>query len=157
MVYPPHPDDLPMLPVPWGKRLMSPNDIKPMTAEYSKKVWLWFDDKVARGSMCYFMKKELDAEVLKIRQAIAGGGLHDTLIASVMHICMNASEGHNGLQIALNILEDEFMRADRSRNLRSEWGNAVNTAMAKAAALPQEIVDVCSLSVDKNFDWRRTS
>lgn len=157
MVHPPHPDDLPVLPVPWGKRLMSPNDIKPMTAAYSQKVYLWFDN-VARGNMCHFMKKELDAEVVKIRQAIAGSGLHDTLIASVMHICMNAAEGHCGLQHALNILEYEFMKADRRRNLRSEWGNAVSTAMAKAAALPQELVDVCSLSADrKNLDWRRTS
>jgi hypothetical protein len=67
---------------------------------------------------------------------------------------MNAAEGHRGLDEALSILEWDFSHSARHRNLKSEWAGAVNTAMANAAAMPQEETDVCSL---QGTDWRKMS
>jgi hypothetical protein len=150
-VVPPHPWELPILPVPWGKLMMSPREYTSTSAASSAEVVAWFA-RVSGGRMCRFTKDEVDREVVKVRDAIATSGLHDTLIAAVTHLCMNASEGHRGLEQALNILESEFTRAGRRRNLRSEWTGAVNTAMAKAAAGPQEETDVCSLKIDSQHE-----
>jgi hypothetical protein len=65
---------------------------------------------------------------------------------------MNAAEGHLGLEQALGIIEYDFSHAGRRRNMRSEWAGAVNTAMANAAAIPQEEIDVCSMA---SADWRK--
>ena len=103
--------------------------------------------------MCRYMNEAAEREAGKIRASAILGGLHDTLIAAVTHLCTNAAEGHKGLDIALSIVEDSFKASGRRRNLQSEWSGAVNTAMSKAAAMTQETVDVCTI----NSEWRRTS
>jgi hypothetical protein len=91
------------------------------------------------------MAQSAEREASKIRVAGLLGGLHDELCQAVTHLCMNAAEGHRGLEEALSIIEYDFSHSARRRNLRSEWAGAVNTAMANAAAVPQEEIDVCSL------------
>jgi hypothetical protein len=99
------------------------------------------------------MAKSAEHEAGKVRVAGMLGGLHDTLCQAVTHLCMNAAEGHKGLEEALNIIEWDFSHTARRRNLKSEWAGAVNTAMANAAAMEQEEIDVCSI---ESADWRRT-
>jgi hypothetical protein len=101
--------------------------------------------------MCKYMSASAEKEATKVRVAGLLGGLHDQLCQAVTHLCMNAAEGHRGLEQALGIIEYDFSHAARRRNLRSEWAGAVNTAMANAAAAPQEEVDVCSL---ESANWR---
>jgi hypothetical protein len=143
-VVPPRPEELPELPAAWNVFLMSPREYVVRAGAELPEVTAWFS-RVSGGAMCRFMSVEADREASKIRAAGILGGLHDTLIAGVTHICMSAAEGHHGLSQALNILEWEFSRASRRRNLRFEWSGAVNTAMAKAAAMEQEETDVCSI------------
>lgn len=152
-VQPPRPDELPKLPTAWAEFLMSPREYVVRSGADLPEVTVWFA-RVSGGRMCRFMAIEADREAGKIRAASVLGGLHDTLIAAVTHICLNASEGHRGIDLALAVLEDSFMNAGRRRNLRSEWTSAVNTAMAKAAAMKQETEDVCSLK-NASADWRR--
>jgi hypothetical protein len=151
-VQPPGPWELEVLPEAWNAYLLSPREYIPVsTSATTAEVVEWFA-RVSRGKMCRFMGAEADKEAVKVLAAITEGGLHDVLVRSVTHLCMSASEGHRGLEQALSIIEDGFIAAGRRRNLRSEWKSAVNTAMAKAASLPQEDVDICSLSSN---DWRR--
>jgi hypothetical protein len=152
IVNPPHPEDLTELPEEWNLDLLSDNKYMPMDSASSEQVLKWYA-MVSSGHMCQFMDDAVHTEAEKIRASIVLGGLHDTLVAATTYLCMNASEGHRGLDMALSILEDRFMSAGRRRNLQSEWKNAVNTAMSKAAALPQEETDVCSLRAE----WRRKS
>jgi hypothetical protein len=155
-VHPPRPEDLPELPEPWKLYLLSPREYVAHSPKAEMpEVAAWFA-RVSGGSMCRFMDAAAELEAAKIRVAADIGGLHDVLVAGVTYICMNAAEGHRGLNMALNILEWDFSHAGRRRNLRSEWNSAVNTAMARAAACPQEETDVCSV---KNIDerWRKTS
>jgi hypothetical protein len=153
LVDPPRPEELPELPEPWNQYLLSSREYVTNSAKAaSKDVLAWFA-RVSGGEMCRYMGLEADKEAIKIKRAIEQGGLHDCVVAAVTHLCSNAAEGHRGLELSLNILEDAFMAAGRRRNLRSEWESAVNTARAKAASLPQEDVDVCSMRAE----WRRTS
>lgn len=147
----PYHDELPMLPVAWGDFLLSRREYTVSQSARAEEVAEWYS-RVGAGEMCRYMSEAADREAGKIRAAIALGGLHDTLCAAVTHVCSNAAEGHLGLQQALNVLENDFMRASRRRNLRSEWVGAVNTAMANAAFMEQEEMDVCSITAS---DWRR--
>jgi hypothetical protein len=149
----PVPGELPMLPVEWGDYLLSRREYVVSMGARTEEVIAWYA-KVGPGEMCRYMAGEADREAGKIRVAALLGGLHDTLVAAVTHLCMNAAEGHRGLDEALSVIEDEFSGSRRSRNLRSEWASAVNTAMAKATAIEQEETDVCSLAIP---DWRKTS
>jgi len=148
----PYPEWLPMLPVKWGNFLLSRHEYVVQSEAASEEVRKWYQ-RVAGGAMCTFMSAASEREAGKIRAAGILGGLHDTLIAAVTHLCTNAAEGHKGLDVALSVIEDAFIVSGRRRNLRSEWNGAVNSGMSKAAALRQESVDVCSLS----SNWRRTS
>jgi hypothetical protein len=112
----------------------------------------WFE-AVSDGDTCPFMEEAVAFEVNRVREAIAGGGLHDAIVATTTFLCTSATEGHHGLRIALNTMEIEVMRAGRDRNILREWKRAVNTAVAKAAALPQEEIDVCGIAAD----WRKSS
>jgi hypothetical protein len=149
----PRPEELPELPVPWARYLMSERDYTVTERARSEEVAAWYA-RVGSGAMCKYMSHAAEQEATKIRVAGVLGGLHDELCQAVTHLCMNAAEGHKGLEAALNILEWDFSHAGRRRNLRSEWAGAVNTAMANAAAVPQEDIDVCSIG---SADWRRTS
>lgn len=149
-VQPPRYWDLPELPHPWNQFLLSSREyVASSSSVASEEVLAWYS-LVAGGEMCTYMGTAADREADKIRYATENGGLHDTLVAAVTHLCSNAAEGHRGLELGLNILEDAFMAAGRRRNLRSEWESAVNTARAKAASGPQEEIDVCSMRAD----WR---
>jgi len=149
----PRPTDLPWLPPEWGKYLLSPREYVVKGAAQEAEVVAWYG-KVSGGAMCYYMKNASEIEAGKIRAAAVLGGLHDTIVATAMFLCTNAAEGHKGLDYALGVCEDAFMNSGRRRNLRSEWKGAVNSAMAKAAALPQAKGDECSKFVSP---WRRTS
>jgi hypothetical protein len=149
---PPRPEELPELPDVWNEHILSRREYVVRTGADLPEVTEWFA-RVSVGSMCRFMSVETEREAGKLRVASALGGLHDTLVVAVTHLCLCAAEGHRGLSQALNIIEYNFTQAGRRRNLRSEWNGAVNTAMAKAAAGPQEETDVCSVSAD----WRKTS
>jgi hypothetical protein len=149
----PSPEDLPMLPVPWGLYLLSRREYIVKSSAASAEVMSWYK-RVAGGAMCKWMTGASDIEATKLIVAGKSGGLHDALITGVTYLCTNASEGHRGLDVALSVVEEAFINSGRRRNLRSEWTGAVNTAMAKAAALQQEETDVCSLTV---ADWRRRS
>jgi hypothetical protein len=144
---------LPELPEEWNLYLRSPREYVVRAGADLPEVAEWFA-RVSGGSMCRFMAAAADLEAAKVRVAADIGGLHDVLVAGVTYLCMNAAEGHRGLSQALNILEYEFARSGRRRNLRSEWNGAVNTAMAKAAAGHQEEIDVCSV---ESGNWRKTS
>jgi hypothetical protein len=146
----PRPEHLPILPVEWGNFLLSRREYVAQSAAASEEVLKWYK-QVAGGAMCKYMTTASEREAAKVRAAVDGGSLHDTLVRGVTHLCTNAAEGHKGLDVALSIIEDAFIASGRRRNLRSEWTSAVNTAMAKAAALRQEPVDVCSIEAD----WRR--
>jgi len=149
----PRPEELPWLPVKWGDFLLSSREYVVKDAAADAVVAEWYR-RVSGGVMCKYMLTAAEREAGKIRAATVLGGLHDTLIAAVTHLCNNAAEGHLGLDVGLSVVEDAFKTSGRRRNLGSEWTGAVNTAMAKAAAIrPQETVDVCSL----DDDWRRTS
>jgi hypothetical protein len=152
---PPRPESLPELPKAWNEYLLSPRAYVVRSSADLPEVAEWFS-RVSGGGMCRFMKRAVELETEKLRVAKEYGGLHDTVVAAVTYICSNAAEGHRGLEVALNMLEFEFTGSGRRRNLRSEWKSAVSTAMAKAAAGPQEETDVCSV---KNIDerWRKTS
>jgi hypothetical protein len=150
---PPSPNDLPELPEVWSEHIMSRREYVVRAEADTPAIAEWFA-RVSGDSMCRFMEEEAKREESNLKSASILGGLHDTLIAGVTHICLNAAEGHRGLSQALNILEYTFLDAGRRRNLRSEWTSAVNTAMAKAAARSQEETDVCSM---KSIDWRKTS
>jgi hypothetical protein len=152
-VNPPQPEDLPDLPVPWARYLMSERDYAIMKQAQEPEVLEWYA-RVGPGAMCTWMSQSAEREAAKVRVAGALGGLHDTLCQAVTHLCMNAAEGHLGLEQALGIIEHDFSHAGRRRNLRSEWAGAVNTAMANAAAIPQEEIDVCSMA---STDWRKMS
>jgi hypothetical protein len=91
------------------------------------------------------MERSARSEAAKVRGAADTSGLHDALIAAVTHLCRFAAEGHTGLERGLAVVESEFCRARRARNLRAEWSGAVNTSMAKAAAGKQETEDPCEL------------
>jgi len=139
-----------VLPKAWGNFLLSRREYVSQSAAATEEVLKWYK-KVAGGAMCKFMTTASEFEAAKIRAAVDGGSLHDTLVKATTFLCTNAAEGHKGLDVALSVIEDAFLASGRRRNLRSEWTSAVNTAMAKAAALRQETVDVCSIDAD----WRR--
>jgi len=148
----PLPSHLEVLPKAWGDFLLSRREYVSQSAAATEEVLSWYK-KVAGGAMCKFMTTASEFEAAKIRAAVDGGSLHDTLVRATTYLCTNAAEGHKGLDVALSVIEDTFLASGRRRNLRTEWTSAVNTAMAKAAALRQETVDICSLTAD----WRRTS
>ena len=148
----PRPGQLPTLPFEWGNYLLSKRQYNIQASAMAAETAEWYA-RVSGGAMCKWMAGASDIEAGKIRVAIVLGGLHDTLIAAVTYLCTNAAEGHRGLDVALSVVEDAFKSSGRRRNLLGEWAGAVNTAMAKAAALPQEPEDVCSIVAD----WRRTS
>jgi len=149
----PRQDELPYLPIKWNEYLLSRREYVVKSAAVEEEVARWYT-RVGGGVMCKYMMAAADREASNVRSAAILGGLHDTLIASVTHLCLNATEGHTGLDVALAVVEDAFKNSGRRRNLASEWGGAVNTAMSKAAALPVEDIDVCTIPVP---DWRHTS
>jgi Bifunctional DNA primase/polymerase, N-terminal len=140
----PRPTDLPLLPVSWARYLLSRHRYKDERQAAPRELAEWYG-RVSGGEMCAGMDRSAHGEARKVRDAARSSNLHDTLIAAVTHLCRNAAEGCTGLDRALNAVEAEVMQAERDRDLRTEWEGAVKSAMAKAAALEQEIIDPCSL------------
>jgi hypothetical protein len=138
----PRPGDLPLLPVSWGRYLLSARRYRASATATDAQTASWYA-RVASGPMCSGMEAAARTEAARISDAAASGELHETARRAVTHLCRNAAEGCVGLDNALRLCEAQFLRARRKRNLLVEWQSFVKSAMAKAAALRQEKTDMC--------------
>jgi hypothetical protein len=138
----PSPDDLPLLPVPWRRYLLSSRRYRAGGKATDAETASWYM-RVSSGPMCAGMERAARAEAAKVAEAAENGTLHDTAWHAVSHLCWNAQEGCTGLGLALRMVEREFLRAKRGRNLLAEWQGHVKYAVANAAAGKQEKTDTC--------------
>ena len=138
----PRPEELALLPVSWRRYLLSSRKYRAGGQATDAEVSEWYA-RVSGGPMCAGMERSARSEAAKVRLAAESGELHDTAWHAVSHLCWNAQEGCTGLGRALRIVETEFLRAKRGRNLLTEWQGHVKYAVANAAAGRQETTDAC--------------
>lgn len=141
----PAPRDLPTLPVAWGRYLLSSRRYRAGGTASGPETAEWYG-RVSGGAMCDGMERYARSEAGKVRAAAELGGLHEALRKATFRLCLSAAEGHTGLARALRVVETEFGRARRGRNLRAEWEGAVKSAMGLAAAAKQDTEDPCSIT-----------
>lgn len=74
-------------------------------------------------------------------------GLHDTCLSIIGLLVTTATDGHSGVQQAMDKISEAFCQAPRNRDLVSEWNNLLEFVLAKVDVNSISETDLCDLSI----------
>lgn len=138
----PEVDDLTELPEEWIEPLKKSDTIQ----AWSSTVGINNDDLDLFNSdePCKYM--ELLTQVC-IERLTEADTLHDTTLSIIGLLVTAATDGHSGIQPAMDSISKIFCSANRPRDLVSEWNNLLSFVLAQVDPSSISDVDVCGMKL----------